>query len=723
MMKRLLFLMMSVLCIVSCTKDPEVLTGEIKGFVTDAEYAGTEPLSGVKVTIGTVGSTVTGFDGLFSFTDLEAGTYKLQFSKDGYKTDTRNVQVLAAQVINCDVQMKKEKRDNLEFSNTVLDFGTLATEISMTITNKGMVDLEWALDLGKNTDWLSASPLLGRLSAEKTQTIVFTLDRSHLEGRKSAVVNLRAGGSSFPISISASAKEYKAKMLLEPTSIDFGETGKEQSLKIKNIGDAPLDWTIKNIGSDYLSVSEQKGNIAVDGSKVVTVKLNRDLMEGDLSTSMVVSDGINEEIVKVTAKYVAQKSELVVTPNVLDFEGDKTLLPLAIKNAGNTDMSWSITGLPPYLTVSSQGGSLRPDASTEIYVQLNREQIPETLNISFAVTDGQTEKQVLVKAYTAKPEMTISPKALNFGKEQVAQSFRIYNTGHADLSWRVKSISHEALSLSAESGRLSPMGDIDVTVNLDRHAMPAMLDAEIVLTDGVKEEVVTVTAEKDDRAVVSQGLYTYYKFEDNFDDSSTNMIHGFGKGNPAPAFVEGVVPGTKAIQFSKTADNSFIVGKPIIDSREMTISFWGKDFEDGNIFYAVSKHGNEPIFNLFMEKGYLKFFARRDNDIQRHPAFSHPSLTDGKWHHIVILSDLYVTSSNSITHKLYVDGQLIDQVSESEFGWIGTYGTGLKFVMGGKTKNGSIDLKATNMSVDNFRVYDTRHLSDDEIKQIYNAKE
>lgn len=37
--------------------------------------------------------------------------------------------------------------------------------------------------------------------------------------------------------------------------------------------------------------------------------------------------------------------------------------------------------------------------------------------------------------------------------------------------------------------------------------------------------------------------------------------------------------------------------------------------------------------------------------------------------------------------------------------------------------NNSITLPATNMSVDNFRVYDTRRLSSKEIKEIYNAKQ
>lgn len=53
-----------------------------------------------------------------------------------------------------------------------------------------------------------------------------------------------------------------------------------------------------------------------------------------------------------------------------------------------------------------------------------------------------------------------------------------------------------------------------------------------------------------------------------------------------------------------------------------------------------------------------------------------------------------------------------------------SYDTGTSFTMGGSLKlNNSNTLPGTNMSVDNFRVYDTRRLSSNEIKEIYNAKQ
>lgn len=61
-----------------------------------------------------------------------------------------------------------------------------------------------------------------------------------------------------------------------------------------------------------------------------------------------------------------------------------------------------------------------------------------------------------------------------------------------------------------------------------------------------------------------------------------NAINGFG--NNSPSFVEGITEGSQAVKFSLTDNSSFIVPKAITDSRTLTVSFWGKDFSDGNIF-------------------------------------------------------------------------------------------------------------------------------------------
>ena len=133
-----LFLALFCLIVASCTKDPEVLTGDIVGLVTE-KNSGTTPLSGVQVSIVSSGlSTSTGSDGKFSFTQLEAGSYKLQFLKEGYKSDTKIVTVISGQVANADMQLTAEEKEALIVINpSSLNFGTTQTELSVNIKNNG----------------------------------------------------------------------------------------------------------------------------------------------------------------------------------------------------------------------------------------------------------------------------------------------------------------------------------------------------------------------------------------------------------------------------------------------------------------------------------------------------------------------------------------------------------------------------------------------------------
>jgi len=81
--------------LLSCDKkDPLVVTGNIAGFVTDADTG--QPLQGVNVSSSPGGlTTVTGSDGRYEFSDIAAGLYSIQFMKHGYTTNTKQITVVA----------------------------------------------------------------------------------------------------------------------------------------------------------------------------------------------------------------------------------------------------------------------------------------------------------------------------------------------------------------------------------------------------------------------------------------------------------------------------------------------------------------------------------------------------------------------------------------------------------------------------------------------------
>ena len=636
-MKKFIFLfwlILGALSLSSCTEEEEITQGDIVGVVTDA-INGTQPLSGVQVSILPNGaSTNTGSDGKFSFPQLKAGEYKLQFIKEGYEANTKSVTVVPGQVANADIQLTAVKQDALiQISPSTLNFGTTQTELSVTIQNNGNTSTDWSLDLGSHT-WLTANPAAGQIEADKQQSIIFTVDRNKITEVQTVIIKLSAFGNSFPINVSCAPKNAQSYMSVEPETLDFGNDLQELPLTIKNTGTTPLNWTIADPTEPAITLSENSGSIPSQGSKVVKVFLNRSNGAININTTLVLFDGIKEQAIQV------------------------------------------VSG---------------------------------------------TESKVGI--------MKIEPESLDFGKDLDEVSFTISNIGKSELNWNADEIKESCLSVTPMEGKLAVGESQTVKVVLDRSNMKEELNTVLTISDENTQKNISITAQPY-TLVVTQGLYTYYKFDGDFNDATENAINGFG--NNSPSFVEGIGKNSQAVKFSLTDNSSFIVPKPITDSRTLTVSFWGKDFSDGNIFYLVSSNNNASMFTFTMSQGSLKFLVTRYNNEYQYsdkPAFTHPTITDGKWHHIALVSDFNNIEYATTTTSLYVDGALVDTVTEYvnpfEEGTPSqaSYGTGIKFIMGGNVTIERKTVNGTNMSIDNFRVYNTRCLSANEIKQIYDARQ
>ena len=531
------------------------------------------------------------------------------------------------------------------------------------------------------------------------------------------------------------SEQQEADIRIDPTSLNFGTTQDELVVTLTNQGNAATDWALELGENPWLSASLLSGNIAAGKTQSIIFSVDRDTLSETKNVKISLSAFGNSYTISVSCAPVNAKSEMSVTPTELDFGAGETEKAITIKNTGNAILNWNVSGITEAcLSVSAEEGSVEADGSKVIKVMLDRSKLTSDLNTSFIISDGIKEQTITVKSSKAVAEMVISPSALDFGEESTEKTFTISNTGTAELVWNITVPDGTGVNVSETSGVTAPQSSKQITVTLDRAMMTEDLHTSLEISDGSRKETVTVTAIKGSEiagTVVTQGLYTYYKFDDNFEDATENGIDGFG--TASPTFVEGVTAGSKAVKFSKTGNSTFVVSKPIIDSRQMTISFWGKDFEDGHIFHLSSSIRSEAMFTLSMSNGVLKFLVTRYNNMYQYsnlPAFVHPTLTDGKWHHIALVSDFEVTTYSTITTTLYVDGQEVYTLTEdanhfSENGGSqSSYDTGTSFTMGGSLQlNKSMTLTGTNMSVDNFRVYDTRRLSASEIQEIYNAKQ
>ena len=110
-MKHLLSVLIAVFAVlvffVSCG-GTESAYSEIVGHVIDADTG--DALDNASVTLSPSGKSIfTGSDGYFEFHDLDAMSYSVTAQKQGYKTNRKNVQTIAGEVVNITIMLLKEE--------------------------------------------------------------------------------------------------------------------------------------------------------------------------------------------------------------------------------------------------------------------------------------------------------------------------------------------------------------------------------------------------------------------------------------------------------------------------------------------------------------------------------------------------------------------------------------------------------------------------------------
>lgn len=447
-----LFFSIALLCGVFQSCQPEVvLPGGIYGTVLDKETG--EPIRNAEISLSPGGkTTVVGSNGAYEFVNLEAGMYTVNVQAEGYDHNSKTANVVNGESTACDFHLTKTiVNQDLEITPTSLNFGTTQNQLSVTITNRGIEETAWTLDLGI-CKWLSANPVSGRIGAGKTQAIIFSVDRSLLQKDETTVVTLSAFGNSYPMNVSCAIVQNKGVMNVSPTVLSFGEDTNEMSFTIKNLGNANLNWYTQGLSESCLSLSENNGTLSSGASKVIRVSLNRNLLDGDLSTSFIVSDGNTDQEILVMATKKIMRPIMNVTPSILDFGDSSTSKTFTISNSGSADLHWSLTNASnECLSYSTTSGTISPAGSTTVTVTLNRAAMHTDMNTIIGVSDGTNSQSITIKATYVYVEDYSSAKIESCSSDVKAEivsckrngsnvvfTYKLTNSGLGDVNIQIK---------------------------------------------------------------------------------------------------------------------------------------------------------------------------------------------------------------------------------------------------------------------------------------------
>lgn len=348
MKRALLLYFLSVVLLasgVSCTKDIIDTTGNLTGTVTDAKT--NEPLSGVSISISPSGTTrSTGADGKFEFRDLETKEYTVTASKNGYKTDKKNVFVQTGQDAFADFQLTSTT-GTLQCSPNMLDFDSDKTTLPFEISNVGVAELKWQLT--ENASWLSCNPTSGVTNPSEKSSVVVIVDRTGLDSgeyTQSITVTSDGGGSAI---VNVKMTVQGINVSYSPTKLDFGSVTSSLPLTLTNTGTKDITYSLST-SNQWINLSKTSGTFSKTDNVIVSVN-RAGLAEGDHNGSieLVVSD--QKSLIPVSMNIPSREKPVVSTIMVEDATYNSANFRGSIVRVGSSEVTshgfcWATSNSP-----------------------------------------------------------------------------------------------------------------------------------------------------------------------------------------------------------------------------------------------------------------------------------------------------------------------------------------------------------------------------------------
>ena len=191
---------------VSCAKDIVDVNGSIQGLVKD--YNTGALISNCQVSLSPSGkSTLTGSEGMFSFNDLEPGSYTLSFSKAGYDEESKKVTVVSGETTSLDITLKAKSA--FAASSNKLDFGDLSNTMEVFFFNNS--DENASFSISNIPAWATFSHTTGSVSASGNMPVTVSVNRDIVDyGTHTQIVSVAyKGKTSGTISLTIQMQKVK----------------------------------------------------------------------------------------------------------------------------------------------------------------------------------------------------------------------------------------------------------------------------------------------------------------------------------------------------------------------------------------------------------------------------------------------------------------------------------------------------------------------------------
>ena len=186
--------------------------------------------------------------------------------------------ILAVWSLNCSNSTGNDDRPELAVTPDSLDFGETGTIRSLSIDNVGGGELEWSI-WAPSMEWISVEGTSGTVENGPV-TVEVRIDRETAPaGRQWVALMVSDGAERREVPLMAFIS--RSIPTVRPEHLDFGEDLDVVTLSLKNTGNLPLAWRVKE-GFLWIEAVPEEGTIEPNASREIEVLADRaGLMPGD----------------------------------------------------------------------------------------------------------------------------------------------------------------------------------------------------------------------------------------------------------------------------------------------------------------------------------------------------------------------------------------------------------------------------------------------------------
>ena len=352
-----------------------------------------------------------------------------------------------------------------------LDFGSDQQSLTISIENRGTGPLEWTITSPEK--WIRAEPTSGQ--TRQTSTLVkLTVDRQEMRpGDYQQQLTVVSNGGQMDVGASIRVNA-NPRFHVNTKALDFGNSTKNLSLTIRNLGTGQLDWQISVPETEWLKIVPQNGISSRQASSVINLNVVRmGLAAKQYRQVITITSGGGDWPVEVSM--LVDRSTLLVNKPKLSLMAKEKEQSFQLSRQGFSNVDFEIYSSQKWLQIEPQRGQLN-DQSIMVQVKVDRSPLPlgngqAVLTIESNQIDKRLELTVMVEVLPTLELKVIDAKT----RQPISQAKALSREAQVDGRIRFKDT-----DLDMISGLVSAEGYLNQSFSVSLRSAKNRLVEEII---------------------------------------------------------------------------------------------------------------------------------------------------------------------------------------------------------------------------------------------------